>query len=99
MIDLARATSLGLNLEPFEGRAGGVGNATMPLYSTQARLEVAGFKPQTNTYNVMDLSHANTALERHGEEPMDVVIGADLLGAHQAIIDYGSQTLFLNGES
>jgi hypothetical protein len=98
VIDLARATSLGLKLEPFEGRAGGVGNATMPLYSAQARLEVAGFKPQASTYNVMDLSHANTALKHRGDEPMDVIIGANLLQQHRAIIDYGSGMLFFQAE-
>jgi len=43
----------------------------------------------------MDLAHVNQALSLRGEGHVDVVLGADVLEIQQAIIDYGSSSLFL----
>jgi hypothetical protein len=43
----------------------------------------------------MDLTHVNQSLALKGEAPIDVILGADVLQGHAAIIDYGSSSLFL----
>jgi len=43
----------------------------------------------------MDLSHVNGALELKGAAPIEAVLGVDILEAHAAVIDYGSNSLFL----
>jgi len=40
-------------------------------------------------------AHANRALAAKGEAPVQVVLGADALDAHAAVIDYESRSLFL----
>ena len=43
----------------------------------------------------MDLSHVNQALQLKGSTPIVAVLGADVLEAHSAMIDYGSSSLYL----
>lgn len=45
---------------------------------------------------VMDLNHINQAFAQYDQQPIDGIIGADILTAHNAVIDYKSQTITLN---
>ena len=44
---------------------------------------------------VMDLSHVNAGLAQVEEEAVDGIIGADLLKAARAVIDYGRNCMYL----
>lgn len=44
---------------------------------------------------VFDLSHVNTALQQHNAEPVQGIIGADVLLQGKAIIDYPNKLLYL----
>jgi hypothetical protein len=43
----------------------------------------------------MDLGHVNGAFARKGASPIDAILGVDAFDAHAAVIDYGSNSLFL----
>jgi hypothetical protein len=43
----------------------------------------------------MDLTHANDALALQGAGPVEAIMGQDVFRAHSAVIDYGSESLFL----
>lgn len=45
---------------------------------------------------VLDLSHVNHSYQKLGLEPIDGVLGSDLLMQFKAIIDYGKAHLTLN---
>ncbi len=44
---------------------------------------------------IIDLSHINTALVEHKSEPINGIIGADILKKCSAIIDYQHKALYL----
>jgi hypothetical protein len=47
----------------------------------------------------MDMTHANEALALQGAGPVEAIMGLDVFEAHAAVIDYGSQSLFLRESS
>jgi len=62
--------------------------------------EVESFKVGTVDINKLyvreyDMSEVNRELERAGDLPVDGVLGADILTAYLAVIDYRSNNLFL----
>ncbi|MFD2698329.1 hypothetical protein ACFSQ0_10020 [Mesonia sediminis] len=44
---------------------------------------------------LFDLSHVNLALEQYESEQIHGIIGADILLATNAVIDYETQSMFL----
>jgi len=44
---------------------------------------------------LFDLTHVNTALVAHQAEPVDGIIGADILKKGKAVIDYERKCLYL----
>ena len=44
---------------------------------------------------LFDLKHVNEALTAHNAEPVDGIIGADILKKSKAIIDYGKKCIYL----
>ncbi|MDR6966644.1 hypothetical protein J2X31_000642 [Flavobacterium arsenatis] len=44
---------------------------------------------------IFDLSHVNEALKQHKTKPVEGIIGADVLLAGKAIIDYSNKYLYL----
>jgi predicted aspartyl protease len=96
VVDVARARELGLPLEADSRRAGGAGSAAMENYRTRlASLDLQTVTEDDYPVHAIDLSHVNTALVAGGGRPMDGVIGADLLDAREAVIDYRHLRLFL----
>lgn len=53
------------------------------------------WKTNKATLISIDLSYVNQALQTHKVKPINGIIGADLLIAHKAIIDYQTQSLYL----
>jgi hypothetical protein len=93
---LAVARELGLALTKLDMYGGGAGAAQLDVY----RIEEASFRlgevvPQTAALLAMDLTHVNQAAALRGSGPIDAVLGADVLEAHSAVIDYGSSSLYL----
>ena len=52
-------------------------------------------QPRVRALLTMDLDHVNQSLALKGEAPVDAILGADVLEAQAAVIDYGSLSIFL----
>src|SRR5262245_47517048 len=96
LVSLALARELGLSLTLLPGKGGGAGNASMDIYEVDdARLELAEVSIRPKSLLAMDLTHANEALALQGAGPVEAIMGQDVFEVHSAVIDYGSQSLFL----
>ena len=72
-----------------EVKAAGAGAIDMLTQISQNNIIQIGNWTKTNAEIVLfDLSHVNTALENHKAEPVNGIIGADILREGQAVIDY-----------
>ena len=96
VMSLALSREMGLALKTLEMTGGGAGGANLELYQlVDAMLTLGAFQPRVSVLIAMDLAHVNQSLALKGEAPVDVILGADVLQAHAAVIDYGSSSLFL----
>lgn len=92
--NIARELNLALTKSTMSG--GGAGAAQLDVHHIQAaRFVIGDFSPNVRALLTMDLSHVNQALALKGSTPIDAVLGADVLDAHAAVIDYGSSSLYL----
>ncbi|WP_416446561.1 retropepsin-like aspartic protease [Leeuwenhoekiella sp. A16] len=72
-----------------EVKAAGAGAIDMLTQISQNNIIQIGKWTKKNAEIVLfDLSHVNTALENHKAEPVNGIIGADILREGQAVIDY-----------
>jgi hypothetical protein len=96
VVHLALVKELGLAMQALEAMGGGAGSAALTVYNLpDAKLTVGEVTPNTKAILGMDLSHVNEALARTGVPSVEVILGADVFDAHDAIIDYGSSSLYL----
>lgn len=80
----------------IDGFGGGVGATQLELYQLEdAIFALDNFALKTNMLLAMDLSHANNALKLKDTNPIEAILGIDVLEAHAAVIDYASDSLFL----
>ncbi|MDQ3803605.1 MAG: retroviral-like aspartic protease family protein [Acidobacteriota bacterium] len=95
-LDLAREMNLPMTKLSMYG--GGAGAAQLEVHQIQAaRFVLGAVAPKVRALLAMDLSHVNQAAAFQGSGPIDAVLGADVLEAHSAVIDYGSSSLYLSG--
>jgi len=93
-LDIAR--ELGLRLTKLEMMGGGAGAAQLDVYGIrEARFRLGRLMPKIAALLAMDLTHVNQAAALRRSGPIDAVLGADVLEAHSAVIDYGSSSLYL----
>jgi hypothetical protein len=96
LVTASLVAEMGLRTTPVEQRGGGAGGANLEILLVHdADLELGAVKPRPAQLFAMDLAHVNQALAARGEGPVDAVLGADVLDAQDAVIDYGSSSLFL----
>lgn len=96
VVSLALARDLKLTLKALGTKGGGAGGAQLDIFHVAgATLFLGDVEPRCRALVAMDLAHVNQALALKGEAPVDVILGADALEAHAAVIDYGSSSLFL----
>ncbi|MEO0570229.1 MAG: retropepsin-like aspartic protease [Bacteroidota bacterium] len=87
---------LHLNFETSEIKAAGAGATEMEtLISKNNTIELGKWKKGRQKIVLFDLIHVNQALVLHDANPVDGIIGADLLKKGKAIIDYGKKVLYL----
>ena len=87
---------MNLPLTKIARLGGGAGAAQLDINQIEkAEFALGNFQPKLATLLTMDLSNVNQALHRHDLPPIDAVIGADVLEAHKAVIDYDSRALYL----
>jgi clan AA aspartic protease (TIGR02281 family) len=96
VFSLEIAREIGLSLTKLSIFGGGAGAARLDIYSIEgARFLIGDTAPQVQSFMAMDLTHVNQAAAMRGSQSIDAVLGADVLEAHRAVIDYGSSSLFL----
>jgi len=96
VLSLELAQELGLTLQKAPHQGGGAGAARLDVYfAPDAVLQLGALRPRSQALMAVDLTHANQALALKGQSPVDVILGADVFDAHAAVIDYGSNSLFL----
>ncbi|MEM1258192.1 MAG: retropepsin-like aspartic protease [Bacteroidota bacterium] len=85
-----------LTFETSEVKAAGAGATEMEtLISKNNTVELGEWKRRRQNIVLFDLVHVNQALVNHDANPVDGIIGADLLKKAGAIIDYGKKILYL----
>jgi hypothetical protein len=62
------------------------------------RMTLEGLEVRTDGIFALDMDSTNRRLIARGVDPIRAVIGQDALRHHQAVIDYGTLTLFLKEE-
>lgn len=91
-----KITFFNLNFESSEIKAAGAGATEMEtLISKNNTIELGEWKKRRQKIVLFDLVHVNQALIQHNAEPVDGIIGADLLKKGKAVIDYGKKALYL----
>lgn len=96
VVSLSRARQLGLTVNKLEMKGGGAGGAQLEIFHlADATLLLGDVQPRYRALLAMDLTHVNQSLALKGESPVDVILGADILEMHSAVIDYGTSSLFL----
>jgi len=85
-----------LNSEESEHKASGAGNSEIDtLIAKKNKIAIGRFKIDKIPLILIDLSHINSALTNHDANPVQGIIGADILHKGKAIIDYGKKYLYL----
>lgn len=96
VIDLALANRLGLELSKLEMRGGGAGGIDLELFQVHsAELTVGDIPTRVDLLVALDLTHVNESLAHKGTGPVEAILGNDVFNGQAAVIDYGSQSLFL----
>lgn len=77
-------------------RASGAGATDMHTQISQKNtLKIGKWKHQKMPLILFSLTHVNTALISHKSQPVDGIIGADVLKKAKAIIDYNKKYVYL----
>lgn len=76
--------------------AAGAGAINMETkVSKRNKIKIGKWKSDKIILVLFNLNHVNTALVNHNAEPVDGIIGADILKKSKAIIDYEKKYLYL----
>ena len=85
-----------LDTEESEHMASGAGPTEIDtLVSNNNTLKIGKFKMAAIALILIDLQHINSALEKQEAAPVNGIIGADILHAGKAVIDYDKKYLYL----
>lgn len=82
-------------MESNEQPASGVGNNEILNYIGTADIELSTLKIPDHALTIMDLSHVNAAYHQIGIEPIDGIIGSDILYQYHATISFKAKMLYL----
>ena len=85
-----------LKVKDSEIKAVGAGASNMTTkISNSNNLKIGKWQKNRIVLILFNLSHVNTGLINHNAEPVDGIIGADVLKKGKAIIDYEKKYLYL----
>lgn len=81
-------------------KAAGAGATNMETQiSTKNTIEIGQWSQEKVKLVLFDLVHVNDALISHNAQPVDGVVGADVLKKGKAIIDYDKKCIYLKQKS
>ena len=96
VVDMDFARALRIALVPMEHKGGGAGNAMLDLYRmNDAQLGIGDMNLVIAGLIATDFSNIRRALSARGVTAPQVVLGADFLRAHAAVIDYATARLYV----
>lgn len=85
-----------LKTEDSKIKAAGAGAIDMETkLSKKNKITIGKWTQKKAVLVLFNLSHVNTALINHNSQPVDGIIGADILKKGNAIIDYEKRYLYL----
>lgn len=85
-----------LKAKDSEIKAAGAGASNMlTQVSKKNTVKIGKWKKEKVMLVLFNLTHVNTALINHNAQPVDGIIGADILKKSKAIIDYDKKYLYL----
>ncbi|TXG37430.1 retropepsin-like aspartic protease family protein [Seonamhaeicola maritimus] len=85
-----------LKAEDSEIKAAGAGAIDMETkMSKKNKVKIGKWSHNKVVLVLFNLTHVNTALINHNSEPVDGIIGADILKKGKGIIDYQKKYLYL----
>ena len=85
-----------LSVEDSDIKAVGAGDSNMKTQlSKRNTITIGKWTSKSMTLILFDLTHVNTGLMNHNANPVDGIIGADVLKKGKAIIDYDKKYLYL----
>ncbi len=85
-----------LNTKESKIKAAGAGATNMETkISKKNTLEIGGWLKNKTKIVLFNLEHVNQALINHNAQPVDGIIGADILIKAKAIIDYKNNCVYL----
>lgn len=85
-----------LTSEASEIKAAGAGGTNLEtLISIKNKIEIGEWKKKKVKIVLFDLIHVNEALVAHNVNPVDGIIGADVLKKAKAVIDYDKSCVYL----
>ncbi|NKI30690.1 retropepsin-like aspartic protease family protein [Croceivirga thetidis] len=85
-----------LTSEHTEIKAAGAGATEMETkIAKNNSINIGGWKSKKRKLVLFDLVHVNQALISHQSNPVDGIVGADILKKGKAIIDYKKKRVFL----
>lgn len=95
-VDFSDVTYFNLKAKNSSTKAAGAGATGMDTQlSKKNTLKMSRWKIDDFTLVIFDMSHVNLALEQYKTKPVQGIIGADVLLAGKAIIDYYNHYLYL----
>ena len=95
-VGLDRMARFEMVSEVSEVKAAGAGSAELETaVSADNHLLVGTWEQEGLQVVLIDLSHVNQALVAHQADPVDGILGADVLRLGGAVIDYRKNRLFL----
>lgn len=85
-----------LEVEDSEIKAVGAGASDMMTkISATNEIKIGKWKKKRVALILFNLTHVNNGLINHNSDPVDGIIGADVLKKGKAVIDYGKKYLYL----
>lgn len=99
LVEYAAATRLGLPLEDAATGAATIGGARSTYRTHVGELTLSGsYVLEDRDLLVVDLSSINSQLQAGGLDPVEVLIGGEVLIERDAVLDYVGERLFLRPE-
>ncbi|SNR28429.1 Aspartyl protease [Maribacter sedimenticola] len=98
-IGIDQIDNFGLISKESKIKAAGAGATNMDtLVSKKNTVHIGSWEYKKLKIVLFDLKHVNEALTAHNAEPVNGIIGADILKKSNAIIDYGKKRLYLKAK-
>lgn len=95
VVAMSLVQALGLPSERLDGDAGGAGGSLAQFRVDGADFRLGAFAPRLAGPVGLDFEYINAPLRAQGSAEVDMILGADVFDAHEAVIDYTSESLFL----